>query len=71
MVETKQWVLTADDRCDICDAQAYINVKGVSGDIMFCGHHYDTSNNDKLKAFAFEIIDERERLIENRLQGDN
>jgi hypothetical protein len=38
---------------------------------MFCGHHYDTSNGDKLKAFAFEIVDERERLTENRLQGDN
>jgi hypothetical protein len=38
---------------------------------MFCGHHYDTSNSDKLKAFAFEVVDERERLIENRLQGDN
>jgi hypothetical protein len=38
---------------------------------MFCGHHYDTSNNDKLKAFAFEVIDERERLIENRLQGED
>jgi hypothetical protein len=71
MVETKEWVLTTADRCDVCDAQAYIHVKGVSGEIMFCGHHYDTSNSDKLKAFAFEIIDERERLIENRLQGED
>lgn len=68
MVETKEWVLTTADRCDVCDAQAYINVKGISGDIMFCGHHYDACNNDKLKAFAFEVIDERDRLTENRLK---
>jgi hypothetical protein len=71
MVETKEWVLTAADRCDSCYAQAYVQVKGVSGEILFCGHHYDASNGDKLKAFAFEVIDERERLVENRLQGEN
>jgi hypothetical protein len=59
------------DRCDICGSQAYVQVKGVSGEILFCGHHYDSSNGDKLKAFAFEVIDERERLVENRLQGEN
>lgn len=71
MVETKEWVLTALDRCDgkDCAAQAYVLVKGVSGELYFCGHHYNKTNGDKLQAFAFEIIDERERLIENRLQG--
>lgn len=71
MVEIKEWVLAVSDRCDICDSQAYVQVKGVSGDILFCGHHYDSNNTDKLNAFAFEVIDERERLIENRSQGND
>jgi hypothetical protein len=71
MVETKEWVLTTADRCDSCGAQAYVQVRGISGELMFCGHHYDTSNTDKLKSFAFEVVDERERLIENRLQGED
>lgn len=75
--ETKQWILTAVDRCDAeCSAQAYVIVKGVTGEINFCSHHYNKIINDpaaleKLNAFAFEIIDESERLIENRLVGEN
>ncbi len=75
--DTKQWILKATDRCDAeCSAQAYIIVKGVSGELMFCSHHYnkfinDQASSEKLKAFAYEIIDETERLIENRLIGEN
>lgn len=75
--ETKQWTLTAVDRCDAeCSAQAYVIVKGVSGELMFCSHHYNKITSDptgleKLNAYAFEIIDETERLIENRLVGEN
>lgn len=69
----KVWTITAQDRCDgpACSAQAYVHVKGVSGELFFCGHHYNAAQGDKLDAFAFEVIDERERLIENRLQGEN
>jgi hypothetical protein len=38
---------------------------------MFCGHHFNKANSDKLQAFAFEIIDERDRLIQNKSQGDD
>lgn len=75
--QQKEWTLTAVDRCDAeCSAQAYVIVKGVNGELMFCSHHYNkiTSNPtglEKLNAYAFEIIDETERLIENRLVGDN
>lgn len=64
MVETKEWILTALDRCDgrSCGAQAYVQVKGISGELMFCAHHYNKADGEKLQAFAFEIIDERERL---------
>jgi len=68
--ETPVWVLTAQDRCDACGAQAYVRVVGVTGSLDFCGHHYKI-NEDKLIEFSFETIDERDRLIENRLQGDD
>lgn len=79
MIQTaqKEWILTAVDRCDAnCSAQAYVLVKGMSGELQFCSHHYNkiTSTEvgkQKIEDFAFEIIDERERLIENRLVGDN
>lgn len=78
MSEAVEWVLTANDRCDVkdCGAQAYVKATGVSGDLFFCGHHYElivneSSGYDKMMKFAFNIIDERERLIENRLVGSD
>jgi hypothetical protein len=69
-VDEKEWLLTGNDRCDSCGAQAYVRVTGVTGILDFCGHHY-TRHQAKLESFAFEIIDEREKLIENRLQGED
>ena len=66
----KEWQLTAMDRCDYCGAQAYVRVTGVSGSLDFCGHHYNR-HQDKLESFAFETIDERDKLIENRLRGED
>jgi hypothetical protein len=71
LVETKEWTLTTLDRCDSCGAQAYVQVRGISGELMFCAHHYNKADGDKLKAFAFELVDERERLIENRLKSED
>lgn len=78
MLETKQWELTATDRCDAydCGAQAYVKTTGVSGELYFCGHHYENIMNsangyEKMMKFAFSILDERERLVENRLQGSD
>jgi len=66
----KEWQLTATDRCDYCGAQAYVRVTGVTGSLDFCGHHYNR-HQEKLTSFAFETIDERDKLIENRLQGSD
>jgi hypothetical protein len=72
-----KWILTALDRCDAgCSAQAYVMVKGIEGELMFCSHHYDAIMNsstgyEKMMSFMLEVIDERERLIENRLVGEN
>lgn len=76
VVETVEWVLTANDRCDSCDAQAYVQVTGVTGDLLFCNHHYNkimdsTTGYEKMMNFAYNILDERERLVENRLVGSD
>ena len=77
VLETKTWLLTANDRCDSgCTAQAYVYVKGLDGDLLFCAHHYEKIMNnpvgyEKMMGFAIEIVDEREKLIENRLKGDD
>lgn len=72
----ESYKLTVSDRCDYCGSQAYIMVKGVSGELLFCAHDYvkilsSESGKAKLEAFAFEVIDEREKLEENRLVGEN
>ena len=73
-VKKKQYVLKATDRCDSCGAQAYVSVKGSTGDLMFCGHHYEKIMNNpdaytKMMSFMLEVTDERERLIENKAIG--
>ena len=74
--EKIEWQLKTSDRCDVCNAQAYVKVTGVSGDLMFCGHDYEAIVNnavgyDKMMKFAYEILDERSKLVENRLVGEN
>jgi hypothetical protein len=75
--ETKQeQVLTAMDRCDSCGAQAYVQVKGITGELLFCSHHYNKIMDspigyEKMMGFVLEVLDERDRLTENRLkEGD-
>ena len=73
-VKQKEWSLKATDRCDSCGAQAYVSVKGSTGDLMFCGHHYEKIMNNpdaytKMMSFMLEVTDERERLIENKAIG--
>lgn len=74
--QSKEWLLKVIDRCDRCGAQAYVMVKGSTGDLMFCGHHYEKIVSDpnayvKMMAFMLEVVDERERLVENKLMGSH
>jgi hypothetical protein len=74
-VETKEWILKTVDRCDSCGAQAYVYVVGVSGELFFCSHHYNkivdnAVGYDKMMKFAYQIVDEREKLVENRLKEE-
>jgi hypothetical protein len=69
----KDWQLNASDRCDSCGAQAYVWVNGVSGDLLFCAHHYNgimdnAVGYDKMIKFAYQIVDETDKLVENRLK---
>jgi len=69
MTQTKEEIkyeLTALDRCDRCSAQAYVKAVGVSGELYFCGHHF-AGMEESLSKWAFEIIDERDRLNQNKL----
>ena len=63
-----KYELTALDRCDRCGSQAYVKASGVNGELLFCGHHFAKAEGT-IKEWAYEIIDERERLVENKLQG--
>ena len=65
--EEQVWLLDATDRCDSCAAQAYVKVIGTTGELLFCGHHYNkivdnAIGYEKIMKFMVEIIDERARL---------
>jgi hypothetical protein len=67
----KKWTLDTSHRCDVCGSQAYVQTLGTSGDLLFCAHHYqDILSNEKaqeaMTKFAYQIIDEREQLTEER-----
>lgn len=66
--EVVEYYLTTADRCDRCSAQAYVRATGVNGELYFCGHHF-SGMEESLSKWAFEIIDERERLVENKVKG--
>ena len=37
--EKAERVLNVIDRCDVCGSQAFVLVKLITGEVMFCGHH--------------------------------
>lgn len=54
-------VLTAADRCDRCNAQAYVRVVLNGGsDLLFCGHHWD-QHEDLVRPMAVDVVDELHR----------
>jgi hypothetical protein len=70
----QEWQLKATDRCDSCGAEALVQVTGIDGILMFCGHHYNKIMNNpegykKMMSFMITLIDERDKLIENKAKG--
>jgi len=68
-VAEKEWLLKATDRCDSCPSEALVKVTGISGDLMFCGHHYNKimdskDGYNKMISFAISVVDERHKLIQ-------
>ena len=57
-----QATLTAEDRCDVCGAQAYIRVSLATGELMFCSHH-GNEKRAKLEPIALAWQDETEKLL--------
>lgn len=55
--------LTAADRCDRCNAQAYVRVVLPVGELLFCGHHARRLA-EPLRDVAVHIQDETDRLHE-------
>lgn len=51
--------LRATDLCDAgCGAAARVRVKGVQGELDFCGHHFAKFEKG-LDSWAYDVIDER------------
>lgn len=73
-VKEQEWTLSPKDRCDSCQAEALVQVNGISGDLLFCGHHYNkimdnTDGYKKMMSFMISIVDERAKLVENKSEG--
>lgn len=65
----EKWTLTPLDRCDSCNAEALVQVNGLNGNLLFCGHHYNSIMDnpvgyEKMMKFAITILDERRKLDE-------
>lgn len=58
--------LDATDRCDRCGAQAYVATAHPAALLLWCGHHF-AEHESRLAEFV--AVDERHRLVENRLVG--
>lgn len=56
------YLLTPQDRCDACQAQAYFQVQFESGELFFCLHHW-LVNKDSMVDIALDVVDESERLL--------
>lgn len=74
--EVQEWTLSPLDRCDSCNAEALVKVTGITGELMFCGHHYNkimdsADGYKKMMSFAINIVDERNKLVENKSKGDS
>jgi hypothetical protein len=63
MAETKTDVLKVADRCDRCNAQAFVLVNFMEGELYFCGHHF-SKHELMLREKGYEIIDERYKINE-------
>ena len=53
--------LNVSDRCDSCGAQAFVITEFTSGDLFFCGHHFNKFEK-KIAKTAINIVDSRKTI---------
>ncbi len=58
---TESTGLKVADRCDLCGAQAFVEVVMESGTLMFCGHH-SRKIRDSYSKTAVEVRDFTDQL---------
>ena len=60
--------MNGHDRCDVgqCGAQAYVRVELKSGELFFCGHHFQIQPV-ALQSASVSIHDERKLIGASRL----
>lgn len=60
-IQEQRRILTRQDRCDAtgCPAQAWVIAKFTTGELFFCGHHFDKYEIGLIRD-AYDIVDERE-----------
>lgn len=60
--EQEVYLLTAQDRCDACGAQAYfLVILPEDRALTFCLHHWN-QHAEKLIEVAVDVVDESDRL---------
>ena len=63
LIEEEEKTFTANDRCDICVAQAYVQVFFGESSLHFCAHHY-TEYEVNISKTATTIYDRRSDLLQ-------
>lgn len=59
--EYEEIALSANDRCDACGSQAYVQVFFKDAYLLFCAHHY-SKNQEALNPVAKYVYDRRDLL---------
>ena len=63
-------ILSPQDRCDSCGAQAFVQVLFEHGELLFCGHHWNIHTEAATES-AYKVIDERYKLDPKHNQSVN
>lgn len=76
LVKSEDYQLSPKDRCDSCGAEALVQVTGLNGDLMFCGHHYNKimsipDGRTNMMKFAITIRDERDKLVKKNTEDQD
>ena len=61
ILEVPPVALTYSDRCDRCGAQAFIKIILLTGELLFCVHHF-TQHETVLRSATINILDERSKI---------